>query len=152
MNRHRTLWPEGGSEPLTSAPRSDFIAQLLFLSIDVCPGLGISPLRINIWLEFFSGRSWPQDLLRNVFFRGFRKVWNFLFGDLCSSWRAIQKSFGGYLWNSNFFWRSFHCQRSQLWNWELYSAQKNLEAVCRVLCSYCWGLDRTKTSVRNPQQ
>ena len=33
-------------------PRSDFMAQSLFLSHDVCPGLGISPLRTNIWLSF----------------------------------------------------------------------------------------------------
>ena len=46
------LWPEGGSEPLTGAPRSDFMAQSLVLSIDVSPGLGISPLRLNIWLSF----------------------------------------------------------------------------------------------------
>ena len=32
--------------------RSDFMAQSLFLSLDVCPGLGISPLRTNIWLSF----------------------------------------------------------------------------------------------------
>ena len=38
---------QGGSEPLTGAPRSDFMAQSLVLSIDVCPGLGISPLRAN---------------------------------------------------------------------------------------------------------
>ena len=42
----------GGSEPLTSAPRSDFMAQSLALSIDVCQGLGMPPLRINIWLSF----------------------------------------------------------------------------------------------------
>ena len=35
----------GGSEPLTSATRSDFMAQSLVLSIDACPGLGISPLQ-----------------------------------------------------------------------------------------------------------
>ena len=30
----------------------DFMAQSLVLSIDVCPGLGISPLGANIWLSF----------------------------------------------------------------------------------------------------
>ena len=48
---HRSFcehWPEGGSEPLTSAPRSDFMAQSLVLSIDVCRRLGNSPLRTNI--------------------------------------------------------------------------------------------------------
>ena len=41
-------------------PRSDFMAQSLALSIDVCPGLGISPLRIKHLAEFFSGQSWPN--------------------------------------------------------------------------------------------
>ena len=27
--------------------------------VDVFRGLGISPLRINVWLSCFSGRSWP---------------------------------------------------------------------------------------------
>ena len=39
-------WPEGGSEPLTSAPRSEFMTQSFVLWIDICRGLGISPLRI----------------------------------------------------------------------------------------------------------
>ena len=73
-----TLWPEGGSEPLTRAPRSDFMAQSLRLSIDVCPGLGISPLRTNIWLSFSQA-----DRPRNYFFRGFWKVWNF-FSKICA--------------------------------------------------------------------
>ena len=47
---------KGGSEPLTSAPRSDFMTQSLVLSIDVGRGLGISPLRIKHFAEFFSGR------------------------------------------------------------------------------------------------
>ena len=69
-----TLWPEGGPEPLTSAPRSDFMAQSLLLSIDACPGLGISPCRTNIWLSF------PQPILaqdrpKNNFLQGFWKVW-----------------------------------------------------------------------------
>ena len=34
-----------------------FMTQSLVLSIDVCPGLGISPLRIKHLAEFFSGRD-----------------------------------------------------------------------------------------------
>ena len=45
-----------------------------------------------------------QDVPRNYFFGFFLIVWDFFFEDLCSS-RAVQKSFGGYLWNSNFFWQ-----------------------------------------------
>ena len=62
-----TLWPESGSEPVTSAPRSDFMKQSLFLSIDVCRGLGISPIRTIHAVEFFSGWSrsniWPRIVL-----------------------------------------------------------------------------------------
>ena len=55
----------GGSEPLTGAPRSDFMAQSLDLSLDVCPGLGISPLRTNIWLSFCGLQS-ESRLLRRL--------------------------------------------------------------------------------------
>ena len=41
-------WVGAPNEP----PRSDFMAWSLVLSIDVCAGLGISPLRTNIWLSF----------------------------------------------------------------------------------------------------
>ena len=59
--------PGGGSEPPTSAPRSDFMTQSLFLSIDFCRGHGISPLRITRLSEYFAGRSWP-NLSRGIFF------------------------------------------------------------------------------------
>ena len=36
------------------------MAQSLVLSIDGCRGLGISPLRVDILAELFSGRSWPK--------------------------------------------------------------------------------------------
>ena len=73
----------GWSEPLTSAPSSDFMAQSLVLSIDVCPGLGIPPLQTNIWLSF-SQANLAQDRPRNVFFGVFEKVETVLFEDLCS--------------------------------------------------------------------
>ena len=78
-----TLWPEGESEPLTSAPRSDFMTQSLVLPIDVCRGLGISPLRTNIWLNFSAADLGPTSA-QELFFRVFLKVWNFFFGDLYS--------------------------------------------------------------------
>ena len=44
-----------------------------------------------------------QDLPRTYFFLiFFEKFETFFFEDLCS-WRAVQKSFGGYLSSSNFF-------------------------------------------------
>ena len=60
-------------------PRSDCMAQWLVLSIDVCRGLGISPLRINIWLSFSSGRSWPNICLGNIFSFLFFKFATFFF-------------------------------------------------------------------------
>ena len=50
---------------LTGVPRSEFMAQSLFLSLDVCPGLGISPLRTNIWLSFCGLQS-ESRLLRRL--------------------------------------------------------------------------------------
>ena len=50
------------------------MAQSLVLSIDVCPGLGISPLRTNIWLGFSQADLGPrsaQELFFSVFFEKF---------------------------------------------------------------------------------
>ena len=57
---------------LTGAPRSDFMAQSLVLSIDVCPGLGISPLRTNIWLSYSQADLGPRST-QELFFSGFLK-------------------------------------------------------------------------------
>ena len=46
---------------LTSAPRSDFMALSLVLSIDVCRGLVISPLRMNITLCFSQADLGPRS-------------------------------------------------------------------------------------------
>ena len=49
------------------------MAQSLVLSIDVCRGLGISPLRIDVWLSFSQ-----TDLLSNYCYCYYYyfKVWN----------------------------------------------------------------------------
>ena len=52
---------------------SDFMAQSLVLSIDVCRGLEISPLRNNIWLSFLRPIL-AQDLPSNYFGGGGGKV------------------------------------------------------------------------------
>ena len=44
-----------------SAPRSDFMAQSLVLSIDACAGLGISPFRAKIWLSFSQADLGPRS-------------------------------------------------------------------------------------------
>ena len=73
----------GGSEPLTSAPRSDFMAQSLVLSIDVCRGLGISPLRTNIWLSFSQVDLGPRSA-QELFFGDFLKSLNLFFSKICA--------------------------------------------------------------------
>ena len=64
----------GGSEPLTSASRSDFMAQSLVLSIDVCPGLGISPLRANIWMSFSQADLGPRSAQHFCFWGIFKSL------------------------------------------------------------------------------
>ena len=97
-----TLWPEGRSEPLTSAPRLDFKAQSLAFSIDVCRALGISPVWINIWLSFSQADLGPTSA-QKLFFSGLEKKLKLFFRRfvLIASGTEI---FSGYLWNSNFFW------------------------------------------------
>ena len=72
-----------GRKSLTSAPRSDFMAQSLVLFIDVCRGLGIAPLRTNIWLSFSQADLGPRSA-QELFFSGFWKVWNLFLEYLCS--------------------------------------------------------------------
>ena len=54
--------------PMTSAPRSNFMVQPLVLSINVCRGLGISPLRINLWLSFSQADLGPTFCPGMIFF------------------------------------------------------------------------------------
>ena len=56
-----------------------FMAQSLVLSIDVCPGLGIPPLRINIWLSFSQADLGPISA-QELFFSGFLKSLELFFG------------------------------------------------------------------------
>ena len=57
--------------PLTNAPLSGCMAQSMVLSTDVCRGLGISPLRSNIWLIFSQANLGPtsaQECFFSFFF------------------------------------------------------------------------------------
>ena len=106
-----------------SAPRSDFMAQSLVLSLDVCPGLGISPLRTNIWLsfsqadlgpnkhlaEFFSGRSWPKIGPGIIFFGFFEKFETF-FSKICAHSERYRNLLAGIFEILTF--SRFHCHRS----------------------------------------
>ena len=60
----------GGVETLTSTLGSEFMTQSLALSIDVCQGLGISPLRASFsQADVYVGPTSAPDLL----FSGFSK-------------------------------------------------------------------------------
>ena len=55
-------------------PRSEFMTQSLVLPIDVCRGLGISPLRIHIGLGFSQadhGPTYAQKLFFSFFLQSF---------------------------------------------------------------------------------
>ena len=94
-------WPEGGSELLTSAPRSNFMTQSLVLSFDVCRGLGISPLRIKLLAEFFSGRSWP-NICPGLFFSVFFSKFGTFFVKLCAHSERYRNLMAGI---HSFFWQ-----------------------------------------------
>ena len=59
------------------------MAHSLVLSLDVCPGLGISPLRTNIWLSFSQADLGPRSA-QELFFSGFLKSLKLFFEDLRS--------------------------------------------------------------------
>ena len=94
-----------GRSPYRTRPVQihDFMTQSLVVSINVCRGLGISMLRIKIWLSFFRPIL-AQDLPRNYFVRFFLKFGTFFFfKDLCPR-RAVQRPRGGHhtsKYNSN---------------------------------------------------
>ena len=59
------------------------MAQSLVLSIDVCPGVGISPLRTNIWLSFSQADLGPRSAQELFFFGVFEKFATF-FSKICA--------------------------------------------------------------------
>ena len=105
-----TLWPEGGSEPPTSAPRSEIVTLSLVFSIDVCQGPRIWPLRIEHLAEFVSGRSWP-NICAGIIFSGFSQSLERLF------WRFVLIANGAEIvWRISLKFRAFlatsRCHRS----------------------------------------
>ena len=54
------------------------MAQSLFLSLDVFPGLAISPLRTKIWLSFFQADLGPRSA-HELFLSGFLKILKLFF-------------------------------------------------------------------------
>ena len=73
------------------------MTQSLVSSLDVCRGLGISPLRFKHLVEFFSGRSWLNiwpGIITIVFFSNLEPfVWRFVLiaSGTEISWRAYFK-------------------------------------------------------------
>ena len=101
-----TMSPEGGSEPLTSVPRSDFMAQPLFLSIDVCRDSESHRFELTFgWV--FLRPILAQYLIRIIFLGIFFKRFVLI--------ASGTKSCGQYLWNSNFFLATsrFRCHPSK---------------------------------------
>ena len=97
-----------GSEPLTSAPRPEFMIQSFVLPIGACRGLGISPLRIKHFAGYFQDdiSKFRQHMPGKCFLPfskfGFSFInIRFVYKDSCL-WPAEQKLYGGYLRNSNF--------------------------------------------------
>ena len=59
------------------------MAQSLVWSIDVCPGLGMSPLRTNIWLSFSQADLGPRSA-QELFFSGFLKSLKLFCSKICA--------------------------------------------------------------------
>ena len=71
------------------------MAQSLVLSIDVCRGLGISPILINLWLSFSQADLGPRPA-QEYFFSGVYKSLELVFRRFVLTASGTE-SFGGYL-------------------------------------------------------
>ena len=78
---HRSFCEHRGQR-VGRSPHRARPAQSLVLSIDVCRGLGISPLRVNIWMSFSQADIGP-DRSCNYFFGVFAKSETF-FSKICA--------------------------------------------------------------------
>ena len=65
---------QGGSEPLTSSPRSEFTTLSLISLNEVCGEHEIAPRLIQYLLENFSSRCWPRSPREIVFSPHFWQV------------------------------------------------------------------------------
>ena len=59
------------------------MAQSSVLSIDVCRGLGISPLQVNIWLSFSQADLGPRSA-QELFYSEFLKSLKLFFSKICA--------------------------------------------------------------------
>ena len=72
-----------------------FHGAVVGLSIDVCRGLGIWPLRANIWLSFSQADFGPRSA-QDFFFGVFERFVSF-FSKICAHSERYINLFGGYL-------------------------------------------------------
>ena len=118
---------KGGSEPLTSSPRSDFTTLSIPSSNEVCGEHEIAPRQIQDLREKFSGRCWPRSPREIVFSRNsgkFRK-------QILPNWihrrpfrQSLAEIFG------NFKLLAFHCHRRyDRWQWKADSLAKEFANV-----------------------
>ena len=96
-----TLWPEGASESLSSAPRSDSWRRRWF-----CRSMSVNDSEsrrseLNISLSVSQADLGPT-YCHELFFSFFFQSSDFLNWHSCSQ-RTVQKYFGGYLWIPFFF-------------------------------------------------
>ena len=83
------------------------MAQSLVLSIDVCRGLGISLLLVNIWLSFSQAGLGPRSA-QELFFSGFfEKFENIFFEDDCAHSERYRNLLAGISEILTFLWK--HC-------------------------------------------
>ena len=98
-----TLWPEGGSEPLTGAP-----IHISWRSRWFCRSMSVED---SVSRRFEQAFGWVflrpvtvQDRSRNCFFSGFLKRLK-IFNRRLVLLASGTESFGWYLWNSNVLWK-----------------------------------------------
>ena len=73
------------------------------MSIDVCPGLEISPLRTNIWLSFSQLNLGPRSA-QELFFSGFSKSLKHFFSKICAHSERYRNLLAG-IFETNFLWK-----------------------------------------------
>ena len=113
------LYPKGGSEPLTSSPRSEFTTLSLISSNEVCGEHDIAPRLIQDLRENFTGRCWSRSPREIVSFQNSGKVQKVLLPNWVHR-RPFRQSLAGIF--GNFELLAFHCHRSQ--NWQIGRTEK----------------------------
>ena len=98
-----TLGWAGAPNERTPFRNHDAVVGVLVLSIHVCRGLGISPLRTKTSAWLFIKPILVQHRPQIFFFRAFPQVGTFRFTKRAQS-KLYLKSYDGHVGNSNLFW------------------------------------------------